>query len=78
MSTEPTLSDEQREELLEVFRYFDTDHSGAIDITELERLMDALGADVSPLELKIAAEALDTDHNGSIDFDEFADWWSGR
>jgi len=73
-----TVSDEQRTEMLEIFRHFDTDHSGSIDCSELQGLMKALGAPIDDGECAMAIEALDADGSGRVEFDEFVEWWSGR
>jgi Ca2+-binding EF-hand superfamily protein len=66
------------DEIEEIFTHFDKDKSGAIDVRELDALMQALGADLDQAELDAAITALDTDRNGVIDLDEFRVWWSDR
>jgi calmodulin len=71
-------SDEQRSEILEIFRHFDHDKNGTMEARELASLLTTLGGDSGADELDAAIEALDVDHNGKIDFDEFVAWWSQR
>jgi len=65
-------------EVEDIFRHFDKDNSGAIDVKELNALMEALGADIEQAELDIAITALDADGNGKIELDEFRAWWNDR
>ncbi len=62
----------------DIFRHFDKDGSGAIDVRELDSLMAALGADIDQAELDAAVAALDADGNGVIDLAEFRAWWNER
>merc|ERR1712195_460269 len=80
MGTQPTnmgkkprgsLSDEQVEEVREVFGLFDADNSGAIDCRELKGAMRALGFEIGNDELKKMVSDIDTDGNGSVEFKEF-------
>jgi Ca2+-binding EF-hand superfamily protein len=66
------------QEMKEIFDHFDGDGNGLIDRKEFSKLLDALGADMSPDELAIGFELIDVDHNGLIDFREFATWWHER
>jgi Ca2+-binding EF-hand superfamily protein len=65
-------------EVEDIFRHFDKDGSGAIDVRELNELMEALGADIPQNELDVALKALDADGNGFIDLAEFKAWWQER
>lgn len=65
-------------EVEDIFRHFDKDGSGAIDVRELNDLMEALGADIPQNELDVALKALDADGNGFIDLAEFKAWWQER
>merc|ERR1712195_364417 len=73
-----SLSDEQVEEVREVFGLFDADNSGAIDCRELKGAMRALGFEVSSDELKKMVTDIDTDGNGSVEFKEFMGMMTGK
>jgi hypothetical protein len=66
---------ERRAKVLRVFRMFDTDHSGDIDLDEFIGLVRQLGKDISPKELEAIFIDMDTDGNERIDFREFYRWW---
>ena len=58
------------------FDSVDTDKSGQIDESELEKVMAQISNDMgaeppSKEDVKEVLEHLDTDHSGKIDFDEF-------
>jgi len=58
------------------FAAVDTDHSGAINISELERAL--INGDWTPFDLdtiKLLINMFDTDRNGTIGFAEFAGLW---
>merc|ERR1711865_677631 len=73
-----SLSDEQVEEVREVFGLFDADNSGAIDCRELKGAMRALGFEVSNEELTKMVTDIDTDGNGSVEFKEFMGMMTGN
>merc|ERR1712166_1374546 len=73
-----SLSDEQVEEVREVFGLFDADNSGAIDCRELKGAMRALGFEVSNEELTKMVTDIDTDGNGSVEFKEFVGMMTGK
>ena len=66
------------DELRETFDHFDTDGNGRIDRAEFARLMDALGAEMTPFEIDVGFASIDADGDGSIDMDELAAWWLDR
>merc|ERR1712205_193461 len=68
-----SLTDEQVEEVREVFGLFDADQSGAIDCRELKGAMRALGFEVKNEELIKMVSDIDTDGNGTVEFKEFDD-----
>ena len=57
------------------FRKFDADRSGSINVDEFDKLVEYLGMDFSPSELKEAVAELDSDASGQIEESEFVDWW---
>ena len=73
-----SLSDEQVEEVREVFGLFDADNSGAIDCRELKGAMRALGFEVSIDLLKKMVSDIDTNGNGSVEFKEFMGMMTGK
>ena len=67
-----------RDEVLEIFRAYDRNHSGSIDRAELARLLEALGAAPTEEELQIAVEEIDRNRSGKISWPEFRDWWRAQ
>jgi calcium-binding protein CML len=65
-------------EAREVFRHFDRDGNGTMEVREFVALMRALGALGPPDELRAGLLAVDADGDGHITFDEFAGWWLER
>ena len=61
------LSEEQIEELRDVFNLFDNDHSGSIDYRELEIAMRSLGFEVEKEELLEMISDVDADGSGIIE-----------
>ena len=61
------LSEEQIEELRDVFNHFDNDHSGSIDYRELEIAMRSLGFEVEREELLEMISDVDADGSGIIE-----------
>lgn len=62
-----------RNQLYQVFQQVDTDRSGAISVTELQRAL--RNEDWQPFDLdtvKMLMNYFDRDHSGTISFDEFA------
>ncbi|KAI0094020.1 hypothetical protein BDY19DRAFT_920218 [Irpex rosettiformis] len=62
-----------RNQLYQVFQQVDTDRSGAISVTELQRAL--RNEDWQPFDLdtvKMLMDYFDRDHSGTISFDEFA------
>ena len=71
----PVKSRPQPLDLQAVFRRFDRDGSGSIDVGELAGMLEALGMEPDDDELDAAIERLDTDESGRISWDEFRAWW---
>jgi len=65
-------------DLQAVFRRFDRDGSGYIDVGELVGMLEALGMEPDDDELDAAIERLDTDESGRISWDEFRAWWESH
>ena len=65
------LSVEQREEITEAFRLFDTEKQGSIDYHELKVAMRALGCDVHKVEVKALVGDYSKDGSERVDFDAF-------
>jgi plastin-1 len=55
----------------EIFKLFDRDGSGTIDIQEMRSVLNELGKKVDNKELEKLMNDLDNDGSGEIDFDEF-------
>merc|ERR1712205_140498 len=73
-----SLTDEQVEEVREVFGLFDADQSGAIDCRELKGAMRALGFEVKNEELIKMVSDIDTDGNSTVEFKEFMGMMTGK
>merc|ERR1711998_613218 len=65
------VTEEQLDEIREVFSLFDADASGMIDVRELKAAMRVLGFEVKNEELKKMVTDIDNDGNGTIEFAEF-------
>jgi len=72
------MSGHTPEDIEREFRRFDTDGSGAIDESEFEALVLALGVKFDAGQLHTAFLAIDINGNRRIDFGEFKSWWSKR
>lgn len=53
----------------------DTDSSGAIDRSELSRLLENIGRPLADSELQLAFELMDDDNSGTIEWLEFKAWF---
>lgn len=83
-SYEEDMSEEQaqlqefrKQEVRKIFNMIDKDGSGAIDVSELEILMLALGRPMSATAIEDGLKRLDSDRSGVIEFEEFAAWYNG-
>jgi Ca2+-binding EF-hand superfamily protein len=65
------LSNAQIEKLHEVFKHFDTDDSGSIDVTELGNVFQAMGQAMTTDELEALMKQADDDGSGEMEFEEF-------
>lgn len=69
----------EKDELKEIFDYYDRDKNGIIDEEEFGRLIQVgLEAEMSSEELDMGFKEIDKDKNGTIEFDEFVVWWNDR
>jgi len=67
----PKFSEEQVNQYREIFRLFDRDGSGTIDIQEMRSVLNELGKKVDNKELEKLMSDLDENGSGEVDFDEF-------
>lgn len=72
------MSDDELEELREVFDHYDRDGNGVIDRDEFKTLCRALDAGFRDAEVAAGLDAVDANGNGRIEFDEFVAWWRQR
>jgi Ca2+-binding EF-hand superfamily protein len=64
-------SDLQKKELMESFKVFDIDNSGAIDPQNIKEVLSRLGSTLTDEEAVKMVEIADYKQNGVIEFDEF-------
>ncbi len=64
------------ERLREAFNEIDVDHSGAIELSELENLAIKVGLGGTPEDMKSFFDSVDSDHDGKVTFHEFVAWYS--
>lgn len=69
------ISDGKRDELRVFFDSFDKNHNEYLEFNEFVKLVENLGAKISPDDLKKGFNKVDVDNNGLISFDEFVNWW---
>lgn len=70
---------ELNEIMSKVFKSFDKDNSGFIDINELRDVSQELGRPLDAAELEECMKDLDVNKDGKISYEEFTAWWlSGR
>ena len=65
------LTKEEVREIGVIFRTFDKDKSGSIEVGELRDAMKALGLNKTKEEIKDVMERADKDGSGTIEPDEF-------
>merc|ERR1711987_16201 len=70
-----TKQDLDVERAKKLFRKFDANGSGEIDMREIGILIKSLGLNMGAEEINNAMVDLDKDRNGSISFDEFWNWF---
>mmetsp|Transcript_32256 Transcript_32256/g.70373 ORF Transcript_32256/g.70373 Transcript_32256/m.70373 type:complete len:177 (-) Transcript_32256:159-689(-) len=64
------ISEEQQEEMKNIFLLYDSNGDGTLDISELVDALSASGYDES--ELQVLFENIDRDGSGTLNFDEFS------
>ena len=69
------ISDERRNELKIFFDSFDKNHNEFLEFNEFVKLVENLGAKISPEDLRKGFNKVDTDNNDLISFEEFVNWW---
>mgnify|MGYP003948492717 CR=1 FL=1 len=78
MSSHYPLTQDQVDEITEIFSHFDTNNNNRIEVSEFHKLLLALGGELADGEVEAGIEALDTNRNGTIEFGEFLAWWSNQ
>lgn len=68
---EISLTEEELEELKDIFAMFDKDNSGSIDVNELESMVSSLGISATKDDLNEMIAEADIDKSGTIEFEEF-------
>lgn len=59
------------EELIEAFKFFDTEGTGLIQVEELKQMMLNLGETLDPEELEEVIMEADEDNDGYVNYEEF-------
>merc|ERR1712072_1186711 len=70
-SIENKFSQERLDEMREVFKMFDADSSGTLDIGELKDVMKSIGLAPADWEIRAMIAEVDGDDSGEIDWGEF-------
>ncbi|KAJ8533912.1 hypothetical protein K7X08_007236 [Anisodus acutangulus] len=65
------LSNEEVEDLKEMFRKIDTDNDGIVSVEELKEGLQKVNSQLADSEVKMLIEAIDTNGKGTLDFGEF-------
>ena len=68
------LSPQEVQAYKKAFKFFDSDNSGAISVTELGHAMGRLGYNLNTNQIQTILNAVDTNHNSQIDFSEFLEF----
>ena len=77
MKTQLTAEDMDEVKCKEVFKRYDANNSGEMDVRELQQLVWSLGLQMDREAINNAMLDLDKNRNGTISFDEFWAWWHG-
>ena len=62
-------------QLQEAFDKYDKDKSGALDLDEVVKLANSLGAKATKKELEDLFKSIDVDHDNKLSFSEFLAWY---
>ncbi len=65
----------KKEDLANLFDKIDADHSGFIDVNELDHALKATGEKFRSFEIKSMMDAADENHDGKISKEEFLHMW---
>ena len=65
------VSEQELEELRQLFNMVDTDGGGTISEGEVHDLMSMLGMNISALEVRTMVREIDINGKGMVDFEEF-------
>ena len=69
------ITDDQIDDIEELFDRADEDQDDQISLTEFRGLMLSLDDRVHDTAIAIRFREVDTDHDGRISFTEFRSWW---
>lgn len=72
------ISEAQALKLAAQFVRFDLNDDGVLELSEVEKLFQDLGLNLSTSEVEAAIEVLDQRKTGVVEFDEFAAWYTNR
>lgn len=72
------LNRRQLVELKEVFKRFDKDQNGYIDLDEFQEVLHALGEDPPDPVVEFNFSVIDQNEDGVVNFQEFSKWWLDR
>jgi Ca2+-binding EF-hand superfamily protein len=64
-------NDDEGKTMMKVFRYFDTDNTGAISLGEFNRALEQFGCTFNANEVRALFQKYDADNSGQIDYEEF-------
>ena len=65
------MSGVTEDDIKAAFDQFDADGSGAIDSSEIKKVCESLGVDVTKNEIDDLIKSADTDGDGKIQYEEF-------
>ncbi len=73
-------NEEELKEVIKAFEYFDINHNGKINISELKKVLSTFGNTMSEDEIyKIFREAgIELDNNEELDYIKFVNFWIGN
>jgi len=72
------MTPEEETKLLEVFKKYDKDGSGAIDLHELKAMVAELGGTLNDKDAEAAMKELDKNGQGTCNFEEFKLFWTSK